>query len=99
MWGIKNNHALYGRNISRSRVNLTEIDLKILWVSRTLSTIDYQYEPEFVRINQSLVHKDIKTLMRKALISSYRRKRAPYVKLLAELRSQQRKSSAHNSAD
>ncbi|KLK90618.1 hypothetical protein AA309_24575 [Microvirga vignae] len=73
---------------------LTELDLKILWVSRTLSDIDYRYEPEFVRLRQSSAHKDIKKLMREALISTYRRKRAPYVKLLAELRRQQLTSGA-----
>ena len=69
------------------------MDLKILWVSRTLSSIDFQYEPEFIRLKQSRVHEDIKKLMREALIATYRRKRAPYVRLLVELRNQQRQSA------
>ena len=72
---------------------LSELDLKILWVSRTLSNIDFQYEPEFIRLKQSPVHEDIKKLMREALTATYRKKRAPYVKLLVELRNQQRHSS------
>jgi hypothetical protein len=81
---------------------LSELDLKILWVSRTLSNIDFQYEPEFIRLKQSPVHEDIKRLMQEALTATYRKKRAPYVKLLVELRNQQRRSSrleVHASGD
>jgi hypothetical protein len=70
---------------------LSEIDLKILWLSRTLSDIDSQYEPEFLRIRRSPVHRDLKKVMREALISTYRKKRAPYLKMLTELRSKQHK--------
>jgi hypothetical protein len=70
---------------------LSEIDLKILWLSRTLSDIDCQYEPEFLRIRRSPVHRDLKKVMREALISTYRKKRAPYLKMLMELRSKQHK--------
>jgi hypothetical protein len=70
---------------------LSEIDLKILWLSRTLSDIDCQYEPEFLRIRRSPVHRDLKKVMREALISTYRKKRAPYLKMLTELRSKQHK--------
>ena len=73
---------------------LSDLDLKILWVSRTLTNIDFQYEPEFIRLKQSPVHEDIKKLMRDALISTYRKKRAPYVKLLIEMRNQRRQSTA-----
>jgi hypothetical protein len=72
---------------------LSELDLKILWVSRTLSNIDFQYEPEFIRLKQSPVHEDLKRLMREALTATYTKKRAPYVKLLLELRGQQRRSA------
>jgi hypothetical protein len=72
---------------------LSELDLKILWVSRTLSNIDFQYEPEFIRLKQSPVHEDLKRLMREALTATYTRKRAPYVKLLLELRGQQHRSA------
>ncbi len=53
---------------------LSDDDLKILWLSRTLSDIDYRYEPEFLRLRQSLVHRDLKRVMREALISTYRKK-------------------------
>jgi hypothetical protein len=72
---------------------LSEIDLKILWLSRTLSDIDCQYEPEFLRIRRSPVHRDLMKVMREALISTYRKKRAPYLKMLTELRNKQRKLS------
>jgi hypothetical protein len=73
---------------------LSDDDLKILWLSRTLSDIDYKYEPEFLRLRQSLVHRDLKRVMREALISTYRKKRAPYLKMLTDLRDKQRKFSA-----
>jgi hypothetical protein len=88
----QNNQAFISGSDTGRRSILSNVDLKILWVSRTLSDIDYKYEPEFLRITQSLIHKDLKKLMREALISSYRQKRAPYVKLLTELRNQQRKA-------
>ena len=71
---------------------ISDLDLKILWVDRTLRFIDRHYTPEFLRLKQSLVHKDIRRLMSKALIATYRQKRAPYVKLLADLRKQKRQS-------
>ena len=74
--------------------SVSSLELKILWVERTLHLIDRRYTPEFIRLKQSLVHKDIKKLMSKALIATYRQKRAPYVKLLADLRKQKRKSFA-----
>jgi hypothetical protein len=70
---------------------LSEIDLEILWLSRALSDIDSQYEPEFLKIRRSPVHRDLKKVMREALISTYRKKRAPYLKMLTELRNKQRK--------
>jgi hypothetical protein len=73
---------------------ISDLDLKILWIDRTLRFIDRRYTPEFLRLKQSLVHKDIRRLMSKALIATYRQKRAPYVKLLADLRKQKRQSFA-----
>ena len=90
----RSDKAAYLSDKSASRDGiLSDLDLKILWVSRTLSNIDFQYEPEFIRLKQSPVHEDIKKLMSEALIATYRKKRAPYVKLLMELRTQQRQSS------
>ncbi|WP_230532471.1 hypothetical protein [Microvirga roseola] len=73
---------------------LSDIDLKILWVSRTLTTIDLQYEPKLVKLEKSSVHSDLKKPVKEALISAYREKRRPYERLLQELRSQQRQSLA-----
>lgn len=69
---------------------LSEADLKILWLSRTLIDTDCQDEPEFLRIRQSPIHRDLKKVMRDALRSTYRKQRAPYLKILTELRNKQR---------
>ena len=69
---------------------ISDLELKILWVNRTLHLIDRHFTPEFLRLKQSTLHKDIRRLMSKALTATYRRKRAPYVKLLADLRKQKR---------
>jgi hypothetical protein len=73
---------------------ISNLDLKILWVERTLHLIERRYTLEFLRLKQSPVHKDIRRLIRRALIATYRQKRAPYVKLLADLRKQKRQSFA-----
>ena len=81
-------------NILNSFEPISDLDLKILWVDRTLHFIDRRYTPEFLRLKHSPVHREIRRLMNKALIATYRQKRAPYVKLLADLRKQKRKSFA-----
>ena len=73
---------------------ISDLDLRIVWVERTLHLIDRHYTPEFLRLKQSPVHRDIRRLVSRALIATYRQKRAPYVKLLAELRKQKRQSFA-----
>lgn len=94
MWSKQDSQEYVSSNDSGRRSTLSDVDLKILWVSRTISDIDYKYEPEFLRIARSSIHKDVKKIMRDGLISLYRKKRAPYVKLLTELQSQQRKARA-----
>ena len=81
-------------NILNNFEPVSELDLKILWVDRTLYFIDRHYTPEFFRLKHSSVHRDIRRLMSKALIATYRQKRAPYLKLLADLRKQKRQSFA-----
>ena len=71
---------------------ISDLDLKILWVDRTLRLIDRHYTPEFLRLKHSSVHRDIRRLMSRTLIATYRQKRAPYVKLLADLQKQKRQS-------
>ena len=83
-----------GNSILNSFEPISDLDLKILWVDRTLNFIDRHFTPEFLRLKHSSVHKDIRRLMSKALIATYRQKRAPYVKLLADLRKQKRQSFA-----
>ena len=73
---------------------ISNLSLSILWVERTLHLIDRRYTPEFLRLKHSSVHRDIRRLMSRALIATYRQKRAPYVKLLADLRKQKRQSFA-----
>src|SRR5918993_4930997 len=83
-----------GKSILSSFEPISDLDLKILWVDRTLHLIDRRYTPEFLRLKQSPVHRDIRRLMSRGLIATYRQKRAPYVKLLADLQKQKRQSLA-----
>jgi hypothetical protein len=82
--------TMFNKFKSTNRGVLSDLDLKILWVSRTLSDIDSHYDPEFIRIGRSPIHRDLKKVMRDALIATYRKKRAPYLKMLTELRNKQR---------
>ena len=84
----------FGNRILNSFEPISDLDLKILWVDRTLHFIDRHYTPEFLRLKHSSGHRDIRRLMSRALIATYRQKRAPYVKLLAVLRKQKRQSFA-----
>ncbi len=84
----------FGNRILNSFEPISDLDLKILWVDRTLHFIDRHYTPEFLRLKHSSVPRDIRRLMSRALIATYRQKRAPYVKLLADLRKQKRQSFA-----
>ena len=84
----------YGKSVLSSFEPVSDLDLSILWVERTLHLIDRRYTPEFLRLKQSPVHRDIRRLMSRALIATYRQKRAPYVKLLADLQKQKRQSLA-----
>ena len=84
----------YGNSSLNIFESISDLELKILWVERTLHLIDRRYTPEFLRLKQSSVHRDIRRLMSRALIGTYRQKRAPYVKLLADLGNQKRQSFA-----
>jgi hypothetical protein len=92
---ILEKEASYSSNSYLNRFkSISDLDLKILWVERTLHLIDRHFTPEFLRLKHSLVHEDIRKLMSKALVATYRQKRAPYVKLLADLGNQKRQSFA-----
>jgi hypothetical protein len=72
---------------------LSEIDLKILWVARTLTNIDFEFEAEFFRLEKSRLEGDQKQQIRDAIASRHRERREPYAKLLRELQDQQRRQS------
>ena len=94
MFNVRNRKVVPGSDAVPKSGVLSDIDLQILWISRTLSNIDFHYEPEFIRLKQNPLHEDLKKLMRDALVSTYHKKRAPYVKLLVELRRRQRQTLA-----
>lgn len=73
---------------------LSEGDLKILWVARTLTNIELQCEAELVRLEQSQINEEQRRFIREQLLSKFRERREPYVSLLEELRSRYRQSCA-----
>lgn len=80
------------REVSASKM-LSEIDLKILWVSRTLTNIDFRRDSELLRVEESGLCDADKRALKAALEAEYERRRQPYVKLLNELQEQQRRQS------
>jgi hypothetical protein len=65
---------------------ITEKDLKILWVARTLTNIDFQYGEEILSLNHSGIDAEQKQYIEKQLLLKYRERREPYQKLLETLR-------------
>jgi hypothetical protein len=65
---------------------LTENDLKILWVARTLTNIDFQYGEDILSLDQSGIEIEQKRYIEKQLLLKYRERREPYQKLLESLR-------------
>jgi len=65
---------------------LTEHDLKILWISRTLSNIDFQYGEEILSLEQSNLEIEQKNYIKAQLLLKYRERRAPYQRILESLR-------------
>jgi len=72
---------------------LSELDLTILWYSRTLADIDFRYESELLRLDQSSVEEDRKNDMKRAMLLRHRERREPYVSMLESLRKQQPRQS------
>ena len=64
----------------------TDDDLKILWVSRTLANIDFQYCEEMLTLERSTIEIEQKSYIKRQLLSKYRERRAPYQTLLEDLR-------------
>ena len=69
-----------------SRESLTDNDLKILWISRTLTNIDAQCCEDILNIEQSDLEIEQKKYIRDQLMRKYRERRAPYQTLLDSLR-------------
>lgn len=68
---------------------ITEHDLKILWISRTLTNIDFQYGEEILRLERSNLEIEQKNYIKTQLLLKYRERREPYQRLLASLKGQQ----------
>ncbi|PVE20914.1 hypothetical protein DC522_29610 [Microvirga sp. KLBC 81] len=75
-------------NASSERM-ITERDLKILWISRTLTNIDFQYGEEILNLDRSDLEIEQKNYIKAQLLLKYRERRAPYQELLESLRGQQ----------
>lgn len=67
---------------------ITERDLKILWISRTLTNIDFQYGEEILNLERSNLEIEQKNYIKTQLLFKYRERRAPYQKLLESLQGQ-----------
>jgi hypothetical protein len=65
---------------------ITENDLKILWVARTLTNIDFQYGEDILSLHRSDIDTEQKRFIERQLLLKYRERREPYQKLLENLR-------------
>ena len=65
---------------------ITENDLKILWVARTLTNIDFQYGEDILNLNSSGIEIEQKRYIERQLLMKYRERREPYQKLLESLK-------------
>ncbi|MBO1904764.1 hypothetical protein KHP60_20400 [Microvirga sp. 3-52] len=65
---------------------ITENDLKILWVARTLTNIDFQYGEDILSLDRSDIEVEQKRYIERQLLLKYRERREPYQKLLESLR-------------
>ena len=73
---------------------LSEYDLKILWVARTLTNIELQCEAELTRLEKSQADEEQRQFMKGQVLSKFRQRREPYETLLAELRRRHGRSFA-----
>lgn len=83
----------FSRNVPGEGI-LSEHDLKILWVARTLTNIELQCEAALARLEHSCSDKDLRDFIKGQLLSKFRERREPYVALLEELRSRHHQSFA-----
>jgi len=68
---------------------ITEVDLKILWISRTLTDIDFQICEDLLDLERIDLELEQKNYIKAQLLLKYRERRAPYQTLLESLREQQ----------
>ncbi|WP_262030450.1 hypothetical protein [Microvirga sp. Mcv34] len=66
---------------------ITDNDLKILWVARTLTNIDFQYGEDILNLESSAIDTEQKRYIETQLLLKYRERREPYQKLLESLQS------------
>jgi len=64
---------------------ISENDLKILWVSRTLTNIDFQYGEDLLNLERSTVEIEQKGYIKKQLMLDHQERREPYRRLLNSL--------------
>ena len=64
---------------------LTEDDLKILWVTRTLANIDFRYGEDILNLETGNIEIEQKSYIRKQLTLKHQERRAPYQRLLDSL--------------
>jgi hypothetical protein len=86
---MNNSGAISRHHCSRQPSNqgtISDKDLKILWVSRTLTNIDFQYCEDMLDLERSTIEVEQKSYIRRQLLSKYRERRAPYQALLESLR-------------
>jgi hypothetical protein len=73
---------------------LTETDLKILWISRTLTNIDFQYGEDVLNLDLSDIEIEQRNYIKKQLLLKYQQRRAPYQTLLESLRGYRESNAA-----
>lgn len=66
--------------------SLSDNDLKMLWISRTLTNIDAQCCEDILSIEQSELEIEQKKYIRDQMMRKYQERRAPYQALLESLR-------------
>ncbi|WP_262296385.1 hypothetical protein [Microvirga sesbaniae] len=65
---------------------ITENDLKILWVARTLTNIDFQYGEDILHLSRCAIEAEQKSYIERQLHLKYCERREPYQRLLESLR-------------
>ncbi len=68
---------------------LNEIDLKILWVARTLTNIEFRHCEDMLALKRSPIEIEQRNFIKGQMLSKYRERRQPYLDLLKQLRHQQ----------